>query len=581
LHWLAASGTPYPASAPKKYQILVSADGTTWRTILDAISEGPNERTGNVLLNTDARYVRLATTQVNDGSGWALGLREIWVTEGRDTAAAWLMRAEKSNGRIMLTWQPPGDSRSKRLRVYRSNTPTDMKGSPIATLAASAQKYADAVPNWTPYYYWVAALDEQGGVLGTSNKVAAFARPADIPSQRVETFAFWYQPYIPTTNPDRSVRHIGNPSFVVGPRANDAADLAKNSVNVLPYITLYQTHDWTSKFRENQNPATVVEKIAPIAFFRKDVRFPGSPPGYVPSLFCRPDSPSYNPQSIQYTTCPNSKPFRDMVLARVKKMLADGAFGFFVDNGYRDDIAASAVCQSTGHQHYYGENLTSADAFLGLLMEITCEVKKQIPGGVVLVNGGVPGGVDFFGLKLSNVSDGLLWESYLRSSFNTPKEHVSDWGSVYRRSVELEKSRHDTAQPRMFVLSFPWNRDEAFFCYATAKLSNLPWSAGLGITDPGHKKFGGHFGTYPELVNIKLGAPVNSRQYGGEKIGGVHVRRYEKGFVVVNPSRGEQQLVLPATNFSKCLDVYANREIAGVGTVVSLPAESGRVYLCR
>jgi len=584
LHWLAALGTPYPASAPKKYQVIVSSDGVNWKTALDTTAEGANEPSGDVLLNTNARYVRLVTIQVNDGTGWALGLREIWVTEGRETSASsyqWRMRAVMSDGRIVLSWQPPNDSRIKQLRIYRSSAPTDPVGKTIAKLGSSAREFSDIVPNWTPYFYWVQAIDSDGKALGISTKAAAFAHPATPPSERVETFAFWYEPYKPTVDTDRSVRHIGNAAFVVGPGAGVAADLAKTGTGVLPYITLYQTADWTGTFRVNADFTTVLEKIAPIAFFRPTLRFPGSPPGYVPTVFCRPGNPEYNPQSIQYTTCPNSKVFRDMVLARVNKQIAGGVLGFFVDNGYVDDIAALSVCQSTNHAHYYGDNLTSADAFLGMLMEITCILKKLNPHGIVMVNGGVPGRAEFYGLKLGNVCDGQLWEGYLRSSYSTPKEHIADWRTVYRRSVELEKAWHATPPRRMFVLSYPWNREEAFFCFATAKLCDLPWSAGLGINDPYHKQFGGHFGTYPELVNLRLGSPTDVRQYGGEKLGEVYVRRFERGVVVVNPTKQAQKVTLSLTGRNQCRDIYAKKDLSGEMIVVAMPPESGRVYLYK
>jgi hypothetical protein len=498
-----------------------------------------------------------------------------------DSSHQWHMRAAMSDGRIVLSWQPQNDSRIKQLRIYRSSAPTDPAGKTIARLQSSAHEFSDIVPNWTPYFYWVQAFDSDGKALGVSTKAAAFAHPATSPSERVETFAFWYEPYKPTMDTDRSLRHIGNAAFVVGPGAGVAADLSKVGMGVLPYITLYQTSGWAGTFPENMDFTSVVEKIAPTAFYLENISFPGTPPGFVPTKFCRPGSIEYNARAIQYTTCPNSAPFRDMVLAEVRKQVAGGAFGFFVDNGYQDDVAASSVCQSTRHSHYYGANLTSADAFLGMLMEITCTLKKLNPHGIVMVNGGVPGRAEFYGLKLGDVCDGQLWESYLRSSYSTPKEHVYDWHTVYRRSVELEKDWHATPPRRMFVLSYPWNREEAFFCFATAKLCDLPWSAGLGINDPDHKQFGGHFGTYPELVNLKLGSPTNVRQYGGEKLGEVYVRRFERGVVVVNPTKKAQKVTLSLLGRKQYRDMFAKKDLSGEMIVVAMPPESGRVYLYK
>jgi len=579
LHWLAAAGTPYPASAPNKFQVIVSTDGSRWVTVYSANTTSGNATAGDILLNTDARYVRLVTSKVNDGTGWALGFREIWVTEGRDTTSMWRVKSVMSNGRIELKWQTQIDPQVKRLLIFRSTTPIEVQGTLVATLGASASEYLDKVPNWTPYYYWIKAIDNKGVILDTSAKTAAFAHPKEEVSYRIESFAFWYELYKPPTDPDATIRHIGKAAFVVGTGGSSITDLAKLGIGVLPYVTLYQSSQAGLTFPKDTDANIVAAKIAPIAFYKNNLQFPDSPAGYLPTVFCRPDNIEYTPKSIQYTTCPNSVHFRDIVLTQVNKQLSSGVFGFFVDNGYRDPIAATTVCQSTSHAHYYGENLTSADAFLGMLMEITCAIKKKNPNGILMMNGGVPLESNFYGLSLYDVVDGVLWESYLRSSYSTPKEHSSSWDSVYRLSIDLEKKWLMTPPQRTYVLSYPWDRDEAFFCYATAKLFNLPWSAGVGIADPTHAQFGGHFGAYPELVNLRLGAPIDAGQYGGEKIGEVYVRRYEKGFVVVNPAVTKQNIVLPPLKRSKIQDIFAGKTISADSIRASLPPQSGRVYL--
>jgi hypothetical protein len=69
---------PYPAASPTNYRIDVSDDGATWQT-------GPTRTNSSAVANGDevidlaGRFVRLTTTQVNDGTGWALAFREFWV----------------------------------------------------------------------------------------------------------------------------------------------------------------------------------------------------------------------------------------------------------------------------------------------------------------------------------------------------------------------------------------------------------------------------------------------------------------------------------------------------------------------
>jgi len=42
LHWSAATGTPYPASAPKKYRVLLSDNGRRWKTAATVTARGAN-----------------------------------------------------------------------------------------------------------------------------------------------------------------------------------------------------------------------------------------------------------------------------------------------------------------------------------------------------------------------------------------------------------------------------------------------------------------------------------------------------------------------------------------------------------
>jgi F5/8 type C domain len=582
LHWIAAQGSPYPASAPKRYRVSVSPDGTNWKPVAVPPVPDANEPNGDVLLNADARYVRLETEQVNDGTGWSLGLREIWVTGGRDDTAEQPPRPRivAEDGRLQLTWSLPPTLRPAHLRISRTEAPEARAGKPLAVLPGSARDYLDRVPNWSPRYYHVEAVDARGRVLTDFPLAAGFARPSGRAAEPPETFAFWYESYRPSTGPDPSLPHIGDAAFVVGPSSAEAAqDLARNGKGVLPYVTFYQTSGWAGSFAKEADPQTVIAKIAPLAFYRASVRFPDTPPGFVPSVFCRPGNVEYNPKAIQYTTCPNSAPFREQVLAHVRRQLEGGALGFFVDNGFDDDVAARSVCASPYHKHYYGSDLTAADAFLGLLMEVNCAVKKRHPRGVLMVNGGVPAKAGFYGLTLGDVCDGQLWESYLRSSYSTPKEHVYDWQNVYRRSVDLEKAWHAASPRKMFVLSYPWNREEAFLCYATAKLCHLPWAASLGISDPEHRKFGGHFGTYPELVDLRLGPPARDAEYGGTRLGASYYREYERGMVVVNPTKEAQHVTVPLGKSRRYRDVFAGVGANGAEAALELPPESGRVLL--
>jgi hypothetical protein len=507
-------------------------------------------------------------------------LLALWAPVVRGDDAAIRLRATGGERTARLQWTLPAGVRASALRLYRTDAPKGHADQPLATLAPTAGEYVDTIADWTPRYYRLTAVDDGGKDLAASTLAVAVAHPPRT-AAAVETFAFWYEPYKPGAGPDASIHRIGNASFVLGPGAGAAADLKKHGMGLLPYVTYYQTAGWAGAFPKDADPTQVTSKISPICFYQKSAHYAGSPPGYVPSIFCRPGNVEYNPAAVQYTTCPNSVPFRDMVLASARQQLDGGAMGFFVDNGYEDDVAANAVCESTAHQHHYGDDLTASDAFIGLLLDVTCEIKRRNPAGVLMVNGGVRAESRFYGLTLGDVCDGQLWESYLRSSYSTPKEHVYAWEPVYRQSVDLEKAAHAVPPRRMFVLSYPWDRDEAFFCYATAKLCDLPWSANLGDSDPHHTHFGGHFGTYPELINLRLGQPTRGEEYGGHKQGDVYVREYEQGIVAVNPTRTPRDATITFDKPRRYRDVFTGKEGDGASATLNLPAESGRVIVWR
>jgi hypothetical protein len=77
---------PYPAHGPSDYRVEASIDGTTWRPIAGVSVPNGNTGSGDHIVDGAARYLRLTTTRINDGTGWALGLRELWA-EGGDYPA--------------------------------------------------------------------------------------------------------------------------------------------------------------------------------------------------------------------------------------------------------------------------------------------------------------------------------------------------------------------------------------------------------------------------------------------------------------------------------------------------------------
>jgi hypothetical protein len=79
-----SGGSPYPAASPTNYYFQVSNDGINWQQIPCGNSNALQETnafevvTGDELVNAQGRYLRIVTTKINDGSGWALSFYEFW-----------------------------------------------------------------------------------------------------------------------------------------------------------------------------------------------------------------------------------------------------------------------------------------------------------------------------------------------------------------------------------------------------------------------------------------------------------------------------------------------------------------------
>jgi hypothetical protein len=75
--WQGAVFTPYPAWSPTNYSIQISADGISWQTVVTRSNSAPVVN-GNEPLNVQARFLRMLTSKVGDGSGWSLSFFEFW-----------------------------------------------------------------------------------------------------------------------------------------------------------------------------------------------------------------------------------------------------------------------------------------------------------------------------------------------------------------------------------------------------------------------------------------------------------------------------------------------------------------------
>jgi hypothetical protein len=295
----------------------------------------------------------------------------------------------------------------------------------------------------------------------------------------------------------------------------------------------------------------------------------------------------------RYLVCANSKKYIDKALDYVKSLMDMGVDGLFIDNvgprescyghniavGYSQKYKTVIVsCLKIKeqydkeinhlpvHKHFYPDKDHNY-AFARLLEKIRKVVKSYNSENVVIHNGGgLPeeGGFGQYG-------DGTMIESFICSWMWNKRNYT------YTSSLKMIESYKDyLASGKVVVaLSFlgytPYGiNEDAFYCYAFARLAGFIWMDGYTIGENPAKV----------LYSVKLGKPLEETQ---EK-GGIFYRFFHDGIVALNDSDTVKNLRVKAVNevsASGAKDLFSNVEIPlEDGYFESkVPANSGRVYL--
>lgn len=235
-----------------------------------------------------------------------------------------------------------------------------------------------------------------------------------------------------------------------------------------------------------------------------------------------------------YTTCPNVPEYQDAMVAWVKKIMDLGADGVFVDN-----ISSRAPCfgpKFGKHKHLYEDQ---NHAFAMLLKRVRELIKKHEPDGALIVNSASPLSIP---KEFWKYIDADMLESYICTWVS--KERWFDWKTHWHeQGVKLQP--YLKAGKQVQALSYlghtPYGvKEDAYFCYATARLAGFVWNGGVPLSHP----------DVAPLYRLRLGKPLAEEQ----EENGVHYRVFESGLVAVNPDRGKEGFItvkppIPATRF--------------------------------
>jgi hypothetical protein len=266
-----------------------------------------------------------------------------------------------------------------------------------------------------------------------------------------------------------------------------------------------------------------------------------------------------------YCTCPNVAGYADAVLAYLEKVMKRGASGIFLDN-----VHPNRECYGEKfgkHKHMFP---TQVEAFADLMRRARELIKKYDPDGALLINSADPATLP---AEFWPATDSEMSESFICTWVATDR-----WGDWHKNWNGLDKKV--PAGKQVCCLSYLGHdtkhsfKDDAFFCYASARLMNFIWGTGYDIAQVKDDR------PVRTLYGLTVGQPTAPETV----VDDVHYRLFKNGLVTVNPTDAEKRLALPAGLPTPLLwDVYDEREIAGDGgsITLALPPQSGRIYLFR
>ncbi len=267
-------------------------------------------------------------------------------------------------------------------------------------------------------------------------------------------------------------------------------------------------------------------------------------------------------QKNWYITCPNTAGYVDAILKHVSSLMEAGAAGIFVDNvGIRQKCFGP---EYGVHEHAFPDQTEAFAALLGKAREV---VRKHDPEGVLLLNSASP---DTLPDEFWANADADMAESYICTWVSDKRwlDWHGQWNSMGRKvSRWIDKGKAVLALSYLGHTKNPI-KDDAYFCYCSARLSGFLWSAGGDILK----------GDLAEvLYSVRLGPAVGPEM---EK-DGIHYREFEQGVIAVNPEKEPRNISLSGRPGHRILDLYDQSVVSNWGrnATVVIPPESGRVYL--
>jgi hypothetical protein len=285
-------------------------------------------------------------------------------------------------------------------------------------------------------------------------------------------------------------------------------------------------------------------------------------------------------------TCPNAQAYQDAMVKWVDYVMKQGADGVFVDvmvkRSHCDGPAAGK------HAHIVPEVANDPDAaqnhaFALLLRRVRGAVKRHRPDGLVLGNSGDP--LNLIGNsppEFQQYVDADMMEGYICQGSGNQIVRAPTYADAAGHTWDqlgrllqpyIAGGKQVLAISTIGQPSAHTSREDAFFCYASARLAGITWYGAM--TDP----------TVADLFRVRLGKPLTAElqePFNAAPPACVFYRVFERAVVAVNPDPASERLLSlnPSVPTTRFYDLFANASVdATASGTLHIPANSGRVFL--
>ena len=385
--------------------------------------------------------------------------------------------------------------------------------------------------------------------MNESRDQQEFGNPAPEWFRRAEVYNGWYQPWSDEVVKNRLK---GLPLVVGVPHTKEWIDKAHaQGVKVIPYVSFYKSMNVAE--RREANPGEHINQDSP---FWKELDLGKHPEwmlyqkdGEVRRPF---DTPKYPARWQQ--VCTNAPGYAEATLRAVQKLMDLGADGLFIDNVHPCTECFGA---ELGKHEHVEPDKNNKDTYKQLLKRVNKLVKADSPDKLILLN---PGGVI---PEYWTFGDAMMYESYICGGPSKDRRH--DWNKIMDMAHQCKDalSHGKTVVALSYLGDTPFDiKDDAYFCYACAKLSGFHWADWFTLREHPAR----------ELLSLRTGRAESGIQESDR----IHFRWFENGLVAVNSTESERAITphkVPA--FLTSIPAQSSRLSAGVFPCPSPPNPAG------